>query len=90
MTTQFLRDEKGRTIGTIASTANGVLVLRNAKGQSLGTYDPQRNVTIDSKPHFRVNGTVDDDSQIRTPFAFEGVGVESGTNVTRLVGLDRV
>ena len=49
MTTQFLRDEKGRTIGTIASTANGVLVLRNAKGQSLGTYDPERNVTIDSK-----------------------------------------
>ena len=49
MTTQFLRDEKGRTIGTIASTANGVLALRNAKGQSLGTYDPERNVTIDSK-----------------------------------------
>ena len=49
MTTQFLGDEKGRTIGTIAPMVNGVLVLRNAKGQSLGTYAPERNVTIDSK-----------------------------------------
>ena len=49
MTTQFLRDEKGRTIGMIASTANCVLVLRNANGQSLGTDAPERDVTIDSK-----------------------------------------
>ena len=49
MTTQFLRDDKGRTIATITSKQSGVLEIRNAKGQCLGTYDSKRNITIDSK-----------------------------------------
>ena len=47
MTTQFLRDDKGRTIATITSKQSGFLEIRNAKGQCLGTYDSKRNITID-------------------------------------------
>jgi len=49
MKSQELRDKVGRLIGRIQAEPSGRLVLRDAVGRPLGTFDPRDNVTRDSK-----------------------------------------
>lgn len=55
MSTEYLRDEHFRVIGSITTEASGKQVARNAAFQLVGTYDPKTHRTFDS--HFRSIGT---------------------------------
>ncbi len=48
MSTQQIRDQKGRLLGTISTGPNQQLNARDARGRFLGSYDPHTNVTRDA------------------------------------------
>ena len=55
MTTEYLRDDHFRVIGSIETNAAGKQVGRDAKFRRVGEYDPRTNQTRDQQ--YRVAGT---------------------------------
>jgi hypothetical protein len=55
MSTEYLRDEHFKIIGSIETDSNGKEVGRDARFNRVGEYDPRSNQTRDS--HFRIVGT---------------------------------
>jgi hypothetical protein len=51
MSTQQIRDQKGRLLGTISPGPTKQLKARDARGRFLGSYDPHTNVTRDASGH---------------------------------------
>lgn len=49
MSSQVLRDNQGRVIGTMTSNENGVIEARDANGRYLGSYDPRTEITRNSR-----------------------------------------
>ncbi|MBT6849356.1 MAG: hypothetical protein HOA14_18210 [Planctomycetaceae bacterium] len=45
MSTQQIRDQKGRLLGTISCGPNKQRNARDSRGKFLGSYDPHTNVT---------------------------------------------
>lgn len=54
MAEKILRDTYGRPIGSIQVDSRGVQTLRDVRGRVKGTYDPQRDVTME--PNGRIYG----------------------------------
>ncbi len=54
MAEKTLRDKYGRPIGFIQVDSRGIQTLRDVRGRVKGTYDPQRDVTIE--PNGRIYG----------------------------------
>jgi hypothetical protein len=48
MSSQVLRDTRGRQIGTIKQLGNGKLEAHDVTGRVKGTFDPKTNETRDS------------------------------------------
>ena len=48
MSTQQIRDQKGRLLGTISVGPNKQQNARDGQGRFLGSYDPHTNVTRDA------------------------------------------
>ncbi|MFP4096817.1 MAG: hypothetical protein ACLFUB_20205 [Cyclobacteriaceae bacterium] len=44
--TEYLKDKRGKIVGTIREQ-NGRLYIRDSRGQTLGTYDKDMNITKD-------------------------------------------
>jgi len=51
MSTQQIRDQNGRLLGTISVGPNKQQNARDGRGRFLGSYDPHTNVTRDASGH---------------------------------------
>jgi hypothetical protein len=45
MSSSVLKDQMGRSLGTVTVDRNGIQTLKSSTGIILGTYDPKTNVT---------------------------------------------
>ena len=58
MADQELRDAKNQYLGKIVTQSDGRMVIRNAKNESRGVFDPKTNETRNSKNEFFGKGNL--------------------------------